>query len=50
MKRYLRAIWLWANLWDICWWHNNEKYMIENDYYLDSKTAWEVAKGIWLED
>ena len=45
----LRAIYCWADLWDLCWWHNTREYLDNVDYYLDCKTAWEVSKGIWLE-
>ena len=51
LKYYYNAILLWANLWDVCWWHYNEKYAQEKDpYVMDCGTAWEVASGIWFKD
>jgi len=46
IKHLLRAIWLWANLWDLCWWKNLTE---ENPYSLNCKLSWEIAKGIWLK-
>jgi len=47
IRNYLRAIWLWADIWDVFWWKNQTQ---DNPYSLDPKLAWDVARGIWLED
>ena len=47
IKNYLQAIKLWATIWDICWWNKNNDQLF---YFCDCKLAWDVAKGIWLED
>jgi len=47
IKNYLRAIWLWADIFDVFWWKNQTP---ENPYSLDCKLAWDVAKGIWLDN
>jgi hypothetical protein len=47
IKHLLRAIWMWADLWDICWWNNNNPDKRDS---LSCSTAWEVSKKIWLED
>jgi len=47
---YIRALLLFSCLWDVCWWHYNQKYAEEVDFYVcDRKTAWEVARGIWIK-
>ena len=47
---YTRALWLCANICDLNPFHFRKKYIIEKDpYVMTILTAWEVAKGIWLE-
>ena len=50
--KILRAIWCTFNLWSLkTFWQRyaTEKEWVEAGSPLDLTTAWEVAKGIWLD-